>query len=117
MEIDTSKVMLGSSLSVGGHATDLLVSTVRAVGGTVYLCGGGSEGYLEDEKFEQAGLRLIHQNFLHPTYPQGANDTFVPGLYCIDGLMHCGSRGVRAFLGSARREVRHGQMHASARFS
>lgn len=100
MEIDTSKVVLGSSLSVDGRATDLLVSTVRAVGGSAYLCGDGSEGYLENEKFDQAGLRLIHQNFLHPTYSQGANDTFVPGLSCIDALMHCGFRGVRALLGS-----------------
>jgi WbqC-like protein len=99
MEIDTNKVVLGSSLSVGGHATDLLVSTVRAVGGSTYLCGGGAEGYLEEEKFERAGLRLIHQHFLHPIYPQGANDAFVPGLSCIDALMHCGFRGVRALLG------------------
>jgi hypothetical protein len=98
LNIDTTKVVLGSSLAVHGHATDLLVSTVHAVGGSTYLCGGGSSGYLDEAAFERAGLRLVYQEYVHPAYPQGHNRQFVPGLSCIDALMHCGFAGVRALL-------------------
>jgi hypothetical protein len=98
LNIDTTDVVLGSSLRVDGQATDLLVSTVRAVGGSAYLCGGGSSGYLEETKFERAGIRLIYQDYVHPTYPQHGAHEFVPGLSCIDALMHCGFAGVRALL-------------------
>jgi WbqC-like protein family len=98
LNIDTTQAVLGSSLSVEGQATDLLVSTVRAVGGSAYLCGGGSSGYLDETKFEHAGIRLIYQDYAHPTYPQGGAHPFVPGLSCIDALMHCGFPGVRALL-------------------
>jgi hypothetical protein len=98
MEIDTNKIVLGSSLNTDGHSTDLLVASVRAVGGSAYLCGGGADGYQDDDKFERAGLRLMYQDFLHPTYAQGAHDAFIPGLSCIDTLMHCGFRGTRELL-------------------
>jgi hypothetical protein len=76
---------------------------VKAVGGTAYLAGGGSAGYQEDEKFGDAGLDLVYQSFMHPEYPQRAGATFVPGLSCIDAMMHCGVDGTAALLrGGAR---------------
>lgn len=90
LEIDPGKLILASELSADGQATDLLVALVRACGGSAYLCGGGSGGYLEPEKFAQAGLELIYQNFAHPTYQQGEHTPFVPGLSCLDALMHNG---------------------------
>jgi hypothetical protein len=86
------------TLAAAGEATDLLISMTRAVGGTVYLCGGGAEGYQEDDKFAQAGLELIYQNFQHPIYPQINTSEFVPGLSIVDALMNCGIEGTRRLL-------------------
>lgn len=100
MDIDTDKLRLGSSLQVTGRATERLVAAVSAVGGTAYLCGGGAGGYQEDELFARAGVRLIYQDFTHPTYSQQhPGDRFVRGLSCLDALMHCGFRGTRELLG------------------
>jgi len=90
MGLDASKLVLGSSLNADGNATDLLISMLKAVGGDAYLCGGGSGGYQEDEKFAQAGIELVYQNFEHPLYPQATSQEFVSGLSIIDALMNCG---------------------------
>lgn len=89
-KLDCTRVILGSSLSVMGSATDLLVSMTKAAGGTVYLSGDGSRGYQADEKFVFAGIKLEYQNFQHPVYPQYHSTQFVPGLSVIDALMNCG---------------------------
>lgn len=96
--LDTSRLVIGSTLDTAGSATDLLISMTRAVGGTAYLCGGGASGYQEDEKFGQAGLELIYQQFQHPIYPQINTSEFVPGLSIIDALMNCGIDGTRRLL-------------------
>ncbi len=88
--IDTSGIVLASSLRTDGAGTDLLVSLVKAVNGTAYLCGGGASGYQEDQKFAAAGVNLIYQNFKHPVYEQASPGDFVPGLSVIDALMSCG---------------------------
>lgn len=96
--LDTSRLVIGSTLGAAGAATDLLISMTRAVGGTAYLCGGGADGYQENDKFAQAGLELIYQNFQHPIYPQVNISEFISGLSIVDALMNCGIDGTRRLL-------------------
>lgn len=96
--LDVSKLRRASEFETSGTATDRLVSIVRAVGGTTYLCGGGAGSYQEDEKFAAAGLRLHYQDFAHPVYPQAGDATFMPGLSIVDALMNCGSGGTSRLL-------------------
>jgi hypothetical protein len=98
----TTPVVIGSSLAAEGRATDLLVSMVRSVGGTAYLAGGGASSYQDDEHFREQGVELVHQDFLHPLYPQFNSDSFIPGLSIVDALMNCGFEGVHRLLTSAR---------------
>lgn len=98
LSMDSSKIIQGSTLGAEGSATDLLVSMVKAVGGTAYLAGGGAGGYQEDEKFDAAGIRLMVQEFKHPAYAQHKGGDFVPGLSIIDALMNCGFEETRALV-------------------
>jgi hypothetical protein len=91
-------IVLGSTLEVEDRATDLLVRMVKAVGGTAYLAGGGAAGYQEDDKFHEAGIKLIYQEFQHPTYPQFNSVDFKPGLSVVDALMNCGFGGTSELL-------------------
>jgi len=86
-----TKFIKGSELDTVGKATDLLINMVKAVGGDSYLCGGGAEGYQENKKFNQNGLKLIYQNFKHPVYKQMFGD-FLPGLSIIDYLFNTGGK-------------------------
>lgn len=87
-----------SSLDVTSTATDRLIDLVKAVGGSVYLAGGGAAGYQEDERFAAAGLQLRYQRFAHPVYVQRPHAEFVPGLSCLDAMFHCGAAGAGEML-------------------
>lgn len=90
--------MDSSALPCKEQSTDLLIEIVQQLKGTTYMTGGGAGGYQEDEKFEQAGIKLIYQDFCHPTYAQLNTKEFVPGLSIIDALMNCGFEGVKVLL-------------------
>lgn len=94
---DAGKLVRQSDLDAAGAATDLLVDLCRALGGTAYLTGDGSEGYLEPAKFQAAGLELVVQQFTPPCYPQLASE-YVPGLSVVDALMSCGWEGTTSLL-------------------
>lgn len=102
LSLDGRPVLKASALDVSGSGTDLLVSIIRAVGGTGYLCGGGAGGYQEDEKFTRAGLTLEYQNFRHPAYQQASTSEFCAGLSIVDALMNCGVDGTTRLLSSPR---------------
>lgn len=101
LRFDSCQLVLGSTLHVEGRATELLVAVVKAVGGTAYLCGGGTAEYQEDEKFVAGGIDLIYQDFKHPIYPQANSREFVPGLSIIDALMNCGFDQTRRLIMSS----------------
>jgi hypothetical protein len=101
LELDRTRLIAGTTLHSSASGTDLLVEQIREVGGSGYLCGGGADGYQEDDKFAAAGIELIYQAFQHPTYGQGTGD-FIPGLSVLDALAWCGALGVRDLL--ARRK-------------
>jgi hypothetical protein len=103
--LDPGKLIVGSTLGVEGAGTDMLVNSVRAVGGSGYLCGGGAQGYQDDERFASAGIGLVQQEFQHPVYPQLGADEFVPGLSIIDALMNCGFVGTRELIVGANAET------------
>jgi hypothetical protein len=84
----STRFLRQSELPHQGNATELLVSLVKAAGGTSYLAGGGACGYQEDELFANSGLELIYQCF--SPRPYGPADTFIPGLSVIDYLMRDG---------------------------
>lgn len=92
------RMVRSSSCAAAGSSNDLLVSLVRELGGTHYLCGGGAAGYQDDAVFSAAGLRVVHQSFKHPLYEQRGVAEFVPGLSILDALFHCGATETRAML-------------------
>ena len=92
-----------SELEVDGAATDLLIATTKAVGGTVYLSGDGADGYQDDARFAEEGLELQFQNFTPQAYPQIGSTEFVPGLSVLDALFNLGFEGTAALLDRAPR--------------
>ena len=92
-------LVLSSTLGLEGQRTDRLVDLCRRVGASVYLSGsGGSVGYLEEEKFTAAGLRVTWQKFRHPVYPQRYTG-FAPNLSALDMILNCGPQSGELLLG------------------
>jgi hypothetical protein len=95
--LDTGRIVRSTTLGASKQGNDLLVELTRLVGGTTYLSGDGSDGYLEPERYEANGVELRFQEFRHPTYPQ-PTERPVPGLSVVDALMRCGVEGTRRLL-------------------
>jgi hypothetical protein len=98
--LDWSRFVRSSGLAATGTSTDLLVALTTEVGGTAYLVGGGAGGYQEDDKFAQAGLRVVEQGFKPMAYPQLAPE-FRAGASVVDALMNCGPEDTAALLARA----------------
>jgi hypothetical protein len=87
---DVPKLRRSSDLNHEGSSNDLLCSVTRLVGGTTYMCGGGADGYQDEAVFVKHGIKLKHQNFIHPQYYQFKCTKFISGLSIIDAAMNLG---------------------------
>lgn len=74
-----------------------LIAILRGLGSDIsYLSGTGGNNYQDPAKFEQAGIRLIYSDFIHPHYDQGHD--FIAGLSILDGLFRVGWERTAAFI-------------------
>ena len=89
-----TKLHLASSLPARDGATDRLVAICQALGADTYLSGAGGRGYLDVERFEEAGIRVLFQTFQCPLYPQRFG-AFEPNLSIVDLLFHCGEQSLQ----------------------
>ncbi|MHC1784046.1 MAG: WbqC family protein [Anaerolineaceae bacterium] len=55
---------------VEGAKTDRLLSILKKVGATHYISGPSARDYIENEKFQQAGISLEFMEYDYPEYPQ-----------------------------------------------
>jgi hypothetical protein len=98
--LPTGHMVCSSTLPTLLSGTERLIDLTGRLGGQRYLCGGGAEGYQQDQKFEAAGMSLVYQEFERIPYPQHGTSGFTPGLSIIDAAMNLGWAGVGELLGS-----------------
>lgn len=55
---------------IDGQKTDRLIQILQAVGATHYMSGPSASDYIENEKFEAAGISLEYMEYNYPDYPQ-----------------------------------------------
>lgn len=73
-----------------GVKTDRLLSLCRAAGASRYVSGPAAKVYLENDKFEAAGVELAFMDYAgYPDYPQ-AHPPFVHAVSVIDLLFNVG---------------------------
>lgn len=101
--LETSHLIRSSTLGIDGAKSELVANLVKRVGGTRYLSGDGSAGYLDEQVLRAAGLQVEYQRFAHPVYPQRQGSGFIAGLSVLDALFHCGFDGTSTLLEAARR--------------
>jgi len=92
------EVVYSSSLNPTAHSNRLLIELLQAVNCDTYLCGDGADGYQDEAMFEAAGIRVVHNRFSPPPYPQVGTKEFVPGLSIMDALFNLGADGTRQLI-------------------
>lgn len=88
--VDQRKFYRSSKLPCRGSSNELLISLTKCVGGDTYMCGGGAEGYQDENIFINFEITLTRQTFRHPVFRQINAVAFTPGLSVIDMLLNCG---------------------------
>jgi hypothetical protein len=96
----TTRRVLASTLTAREEPTDRLIDLCRATGGTEYLAGQGGAGYMDMDRFVEAGIAVSAQAYRHPEYPQRYTP-FVSHLSVVDLLFNCGPESI-AILRSGR---------------
>ena len=96
--LDTTNFCRSSDYPSRDSSTRRLCSLACAVSADTYICGGGADGYQDDQIFSSYGLTLRYQNYSHPCYPQYGYQDFVPGLSIIDAIMNLGFRAISDML-------------------
>ncbi len=94
-----TKFIRSSELDIEGNATERLVNIVKAVGGDAYFSGIQSKDYMEDHLFAENGIKLIYQDFHHPTYNQLFGE-FIPKMSVIDLLYNEGLKSIEIIRGA-----------------
>jgi hypothetical protein len=89
-----TRFVRSSELKIPGYRTDRLIDIVKAVGCNHYITGPAARGYLEEDKFSDAGVTLEYMEYNYPEYPQ-LYPLFDPHVSILDLLMMTGGDAPR----------------------
>jgi hypothetical protein len=74
---------------VTGQKTARLIQILQAVGATHYISGPSAQDYIEQDKFDNAGITLEYMHYNYPEYPQ-LYPPFDPQVSILDLLFTTG---------------------------
>jgi len=92
LKIDTP-VYLESEIGTAKKSTERIIEICSKLKADTYLSGSGGRDYIEENLFEQAGIKLKFQDFKHPEYTQQFQREgygFEAYMSVIDLLFNCG---------------------------
>lgn len=78
------EIIMSSTLQCDGSKDDLILALTQVVGGDVYLSGQGAKLYMDEKKFLRAGVEVIYQNFIHPSFNQSHISEFQAGCFALE---------------------------------
>lgn len=82
-------LVFSSSMNIYAKKDELVLDLCKAAGAKCYLSGPLGRNYLREELFQEAGIKVIYQDYQHPVYRQSFSD-FVPSMAAIDALFNHG---------------------------
>jgi hypothetical protein len=83
------QVVKSSQLPITSSKSLLVLDLCKHFGADTYISGALGKDYLDMDSFHEAGIRVVFQEYRHPTYPQLWGD-FLPNLGIVDFAMNCG---------------------------
>lgn len=88
------RLLCSSSMEVSCEPTQRLIDLCKACGADAYLSGIDGGKYLDKERLQRAGIKLLFQDFRHPVYFQLFGE-FLPNLSAVDLLFNCGPEAIK----------------------
>ena len=81
--------MRSSACDLDGSKTDRLLMLLKHVGATHYISGPSAKAYMDEEKFDEAGITFEYMNYDYPEYQQ-LYSPFDPQVTTLDLLFMVG---------------------------
>ena len=95
-----TRFLRSSELKVEGQKTDRLIAILKELGADHYISGPSAKDYIEDEKFQAAGIKLEYMVYNYPDYPQ-LYPPFDPNVSILDLLFTTGPEAPRYIFGTS----------------
>ena len=92
----TTKILKSSDLAPEEKSNEMLIDICKKMDAEVFLSGSGGP-YMETEKFEQAGIKVLYQKYKPPRYPQ-LYGNFEASLSVLDLLFNCGPDSLKTMM-------------------
>jgi hypothetical protein len=93
--LTSTRFLRASELSdIDGTRTDRLIQILQRVGAKHYLSGPSARDYIEQEKFDRAGITLEYMTYNYPEYPQ-LYPPFDPHVTILDLLFMTGQDAIK----------------------
>lgn len=89
-----TRFLRSSELRAEGQKTDRLIQILTQLGADHYLSGPSAQSYIEEEKFQAAGIKLEYMEYNYPQYPQ-LYPPFDPYVSVLDLLFMTGPEAPR----------------------
>lgn len=89
------KFVRSSALKSNGLKSDLILSICRELNADTYIAGPSGRDYLKVDDFVKSGIKVLYNDFVHPTYEQKNKGAFVPYLSILDLLMNVDNETAR----------------------
>ena len=94
-----TRTIKSSELSITKIKTERLVEICLKLNATCYISGIGGKDYLDESLFDNAKIKLIYENFVHPKYTQVHGD-FIKNMSIIDLLLNEGPKSKKILYNS-----------------
>ena len=93
-----TKLVVASELGQEfGAKNDLNLNICSYFNADIYLSGTGAKKYNDESLYEDKGMKIVYQEFQHPTYTQPHGD-FLSHLSALDALFNCGAEQTALFM-------------------
>ncbi len=94
LDLESKSTVLASDLQLSEDPTDRLIDICKKLGGDIYLSGPDGIKYMDTDRFQQRGIKIMVQDFKHPDYPQLFGE-FQSHLSIVDLLFNCGPGSIQ----------------------
>jgi len=96
LEIETNIYWL-SDFSISGRKNELILNICKEFDAETYLSGAGANKYLDEKRFEKAGIKIEYINSVPITYKQYHHD-FINSLSIIDVMFNLEVSKIQEYL-------------------
>jgi len=90
LQLNQAKIILASNFGLASSSTQRIRDLIERLGGSTYVCGQGSDSYLQEDVLTQSSIQVCYQENSYPKYKQPHTSDFLENLSILDWIFNQG---------------------------